>query len=96
MRSFTTIIKPNTRLNNEYVQGRISAVLRLIAKPAHGLHQGRLTPKNNRYGKEFDNAHFFTLETDEENYIEAAKIIESWYPFLCRFDCRSSNDNDTE
>ena len=96
MRFFTTIIKPHERLNNAYVQGRISAILRLIAKPVGGIHQGKLSPGSHQYGKEFDDGHFFTLKADEENYNKAVKIIGLWYPNLCRFDCRYSNDSNME
>ena len=80
---YITLIKPYNKLwDTPYVYGKINAVFRLTCKGEGGIHQGKVANCYEEAGRQF-----FQLDTTEEDYRKAARIIEDWYPGLCEFNC---------
>lgn len=77
IRKFVTAI-PGTHkhANNEYIQGRISAVLQIFCDPDNHMRRSEYS----------DGGYAFTVKTTEHMYAIAKSYIEDWYPGMCEFD----------
>lgn len=90
LRFFTTLIPYNHKyIHNDYVIGRVQAVLKVVCSLHRPIHMGWLK----RYSDpDHDYGYFFEVETDEKSYAEACKIIAQLYPGMCEFDLPYDDD----
>lgn len=89
-RWFITLI-PNGHkfVCNEYVHGRVNAILRLCCSAHKIIHMGtlkRYSQPNESFG------FFFEVWTTEELYEGAKRVIDKWYPGMCEFDIPYEED----
>lgn len=76
-RKFVTAVPGNHKhVNNEYIIGRLTAVLQIICDP-----DGVITKRNLD-----DGGYTLTVKTREPLYNAAKDLIEEWYPGMCEFD----------
>ena len=76
---FKTLIKGDHKLNNKYIQGRISGISYVLCGGREGnnfaIHESIK-----------DKSVTFTVKCTTKEYVEFRKVIEDLYPDLCKFD----------
>ena len=87
----TLIPADNDFIGNEYVKGRISALLEFCCLNSDDprISMGYLK-RYSRPNGEF--GYVFQCYTTEELYHEASVVIDLWYPGVCRFDIPVDDD----
>lgn len=83
-RWITTLIPDGHKfVDNDYVHGRISAVLKIFCSPYKPIHMGWLK----RYSQPDHNfGYFFEVWTTDAAYEGAMKYLELLYPGVCQYD----------
>lgn len=83
-RFITTLIPPDHKfVDNDYVHGRISAVLKIFCSPYKPIYMGtlkRYSQPNESFG------YYFDVWTTDAAYDTAKKYIEQLYPNMCLYD----------